>query len=47
MNENEKQGGKAAAQGRQMPDTAQQAAQEEHGGLRRLPMRQPKLGSRL
>jgi hypothetical protein len=28
MNENEKQGGKAAAQGRQMADTAQQAAQE-------------------
>src|SRR4029450_9394565 len=33
MNENEKQGGKGAAQGRQMPDTAQQAAQE---GTRRI-----------
>jgi hypothetical protein len=33
MNENEKQGGKAAAQGRQMADTAQQAAQE---GTRRI-----------
>jgi hypothetical protein len=33
MNENQKQGGKAAAQDRQMADTAQQAAQE---GTRRI-----------